>query len=169
MIEVPCRWGSIPSVVRNPDRATCRVLGRVQRWWNRFSCRSQSAPRPGRVIGRLCRRCRSCGTQNIRDVNEGTRFRSSAAQSAKLTSPLPPAVAILRCDCYNWAPRGRRLGHRGRVRGTPEGRRIVVCVGDSDCHRCRGRQLRLCVNFFGNDLIMIIASRLFLVPLERNA
>lgn len=71
---------------------------------------------------------------------------------ARLNEPLPPAVAILRRDRYNWAPRGRRLGHRGRVRRAPEGRSVVVCIRDGDRYRRRGREPRVRVDLLGDDL-----------------
>lgn len=59
-------------------------------------------------------------------------------QSAAINEPLPPAVTILRRDRYNWASRGRRLGHRSRVRRVAEGRRVIVCIRDGNRYRRRG-------------------------------
>lgn len=84
------------------------------------------------------------------------RFRWD--KGAEINEPLPSAVAILRRDCYNWTARGRRLGHGGRVRGAPKGGCVVVCIRDRDRYRRRGQELRVRVNFLGNDLNVIIAG-----------
>lgn len=89
---------------------------------------------------------------------KGERALMSRGTKRELNEPLPPAVAILRCNRYNWAPRGRRLGHRGRVRRAPEGRRIVVCIRDGNRYRCRGRKLGVRVDLLGDDLVTIIAT-----------
>lgn len=69
---------------------------------------------------------------------KGERALMSRGTKRVLNEPLPPAVAILRRNRYNWAPWGRRLGHRSRVRGAPEGRSVVVCIRDRDRYRRRG-------------------------------
>lgn len=88
---------------------------------------------------------------------KGERALMSRDTKRVLNEPLPPAVAILRRNRYNWAPRGRRLGHCCRIRGTSEGRSIVVCIRNGDSYRRRGRELRLRVDFFRDDLTTIIA------------
>lgn len=88
---------------------------------------------------------------------KGERALMSRGTKPVLNEPLPPAVAILRRNRYNWAPRGRRLGHCSRIRGASEGRRIVVCIRDGDRYRRRGRELRVRMNFFRDDLITIMS------------
>jgi len=168
-IMIPCKWGNTPSVSRNLDTATCLASDRVRPWWSRFSCRLQSAPRPDRAIGRLCRRYRSCGMESRREWGSFDGFWGLGAYKAReINEPLPPAVAILRRDRYNWAPRGCRFGHRGCVRGTPEGRRIVVCIRDGDRYCRCGWELRLRVNFLSNHLITAITARARLFFTWRN-
>jgi len=88
---------------------------------------------------------------------KGERALMSRGTKRVLNEPLPPAVAILRRNRYNWAPRSRRLGHCSRIRGTSEGRSIVVCIRDGDRYRRRGRELWVRVDFFRDDLTTIIA------------
>lgn len=169
LCELPCKWGNIPFVVHNLDTAMYRASGREQRWWCRFSCRSQSVPHPGRVIGRLCRRYQSYETYRIATCEWGNEVAlwSFVEQRTGINEPLPSAITIFRCDRYNWAPRDRRLGHRSRVRWVAKGRCIIVCIRNGDRYRCRGWELRVRVNFLSDDLKTIIVT-IYFSPNWRN-